>query len=85
VRRVDERVAVGDVELLVVDVVQEHVDAREVVGRQVDLLAVEALPHVVLAEHLGELQQQRARAARRVVDLVDLGLADDRDAGEQLD
>jgi hypothetical protein len=27
VRRVGERVAVGDVELLVVDVVQEHVDA----------------------------------------------------------
>ena len=41
------------------------------------------LPHVVVAEHLGELQQQRARAAGRVVDLVDLGLADHGDPGEQ--
>ena len=37
-----------------------------------------------LAEHLRELQQQRAGAAGRVVDLVDLGLADDGDPGEQL-
>jgi hypothetical protein len=75
---------VGDVELLEVDVVQEHVDAAQVVGRQVDLLTEEALPHVVLAEHLGELQQQRTRATRRVVDLVDLGLADHRDPGQKL-
>jgi hypothetical protein len=59
VRRVDQGVAVGDVELLEVHVVQEHVDPREVVGGQVDLLPVEALPDVLLAEHLGELQQQR--------------------------
>ena len=83
-RRVQQRVAVGDVELLVVDVVQEHVDPRQVVGGQVDLLAEEALAHVVLAEHLGELQQQRAGAAGRVVDLVDGLLADHGDPRQQL-
>ena len=71
----EERVAVRDVELLEVDVVQEHVDASQVERGQVDLLAEEALAHVVLAEHLGELQQQAAGAAGGVVDLVDLGLA----------
>ncbi len=80
---IGQRVAVGDVELLVVDVVQEHVDPAQVVGREVDLLAEEPQPHVVAAEHLRELQQQRPRAAGRVVDLVHLGLADDRDPGEQ--
>ena len=81
--RVDQGVAVGNVELLVVDVVQEHVDPAQVVGGQVDLLAKEPLTHVFLAQHLGELQQQRTRAARRVVHLVHFGLANHRDTGEQ--
>ena len=46
-----------NVELLVVDVVQEHVDPSQVVRGQIDLLPKEALSHVVLAKHLGELQQ----------------------------
>ena len=74
----------GDVELLVGHVVEEHVDAREVVGGQVDLLTVEPLPHLAVAEHLRELQQQRPGPAGGVVDLIDLGLAGDRDLGQQL-
>ena len=50
-----QRIAAADVELLVVDVMKEHVDATEVVGRDVDLLAEESLLHVVLAQYLGEL------------------------------
>ena len=52
-------VAVGEIEVGVVDVMQEHVDPREVVRGQIDLLTVEPLADVVLAEHLVELQQQR--------------------------
>ena len=37
----------GDVELLVIDIVQEHVDAAKVVGGEVDFLAKEALAHIV--------------------------------------
>ena len=84
VGRVDQRVAVGDVELLVRDVVQEHVDPAQVVGGQVDLLAEVALPHLAVAEDLLVLQQHRPGATGRVVDLVDLGLADDRDPGQEL-
>jgi len=82
-RRVEQRVTVREVELLVVDVVQEHVDAREVERGEVDLLAEES-PHVLLAKHLRELEQQRAGAARRIVHLRHLGLAHHGDAREQL-
>ena len=74
----------GDVELLVVDVVQEHVDPAQVVGREVDLLAEEPEPDIAVAEHPRELQEQRPRAAGRVVDLVHPGLAHDRDPSKQL-
>ncbi len=81
---VEERVAQGDIELVVADVVQEHVDTAEVVGGQVDLLPVEALAHVLLAENFGEIQQQRARTAGRVVDFVDFAFSDQGQAGEEL-
>ena len=47
-----ESVPVCDVELVVVDVVQEHVDTAQVVGGDVDLLSEESLPDVVLSEDL---------------------------------
>jgi hypothetical protein len=84
VRRIGEGVAVGDVELLEVDVVQEHVDPAQVVGGQVDLLAEVALADVVVAQDLVELEQKRTRPTGGVVHLVDLGLADHGDPGEQL-
>ena len=83
VRGVGECVAVGDVELFVIYVVQEHVDPAQVEGGEVNFLPVEALPHVVVAQYLGEFEQQRARAAGGVIHLVDLGLANHGDAGEQ--
>ena len=68
--RVGKRVPVGDVEVLEVDVVQEHIDPAQVVGGQVDLLAEEPAD-VVPADKIRELQQQRARAAGRIVDPVE--------------
>ena len=81
--RVDERVAAGDVELIEADMVQEHVDAAEVECRRIDLLTVEALADTVHTENLCELQQQRARAAGGVVDLVHARLVADDDAREE--
>lgn len=80
---VGEGVPVGDVELVIVDVVEEHVDPAEVVGGQVDLLAKETLAHHIPAQDLGSLQQQGARATGRVVDLVDLRLLPNGNTGEQ--
>lgn len=60
----------GDRDLLVVDVVEEHVDPGQVVGRQIDLLTEEPLTHIVLAQNLRELQQQRGGAGGRVAQPV---------------
>ena len=81
---IGQSVLAGDVELVKADVVEEHVDAAQVVGGDIDLLAVEATADGIAAQHLHRLQQQRAGAAGGVVDLVDLGLAHGAQAGQQL-
>ena len=63
---------------------QEHVDAAEVVGREVDLLTEKALPDVLFAEHTLHLEEQRAGAASRIVDLVDGRFADGAESRQQL-
>ncbi len=72
VLRGDQRILPHDVEFIKLNVVQEHIDAAEVVDGQVDLLPEKAPLDVVLAQHLFHLQQQRTGAAGGVViDLVD--------------
>ena len=66
-----QRVAVPDVEAVVVHVVQEHVHAAEVVGLPVDFLSVKPLHHILLAKNAEKVQEERTRSAGRVVDLVD--------------
>ena len=73
--RLGECVAEGDVELVVADIVKEHVDTAQVVGGDIDLLPEEAFPHVFRTKYLGELQKKGAGAARGVIDLVHGGLA----------
>jgi len=82
--RLGQRVAELDVELVVVDVVQEHVHPRQVVRGVVDFLPIEAFFDDVVVELLLGLQQQRAGTAGRVVDLVDAGLPMHRQSGNQL-
>ena len=52
-----QRIAQCNIELFVVDIVQEHVDAAKIVGGNIDLLPIESLTHILLAEHFGEFQQ----------------------------
>lgn len=59
-------VLAGDVELIVVHIVQEHVHAAQVVRRNVDLLAVEALPDILETQDLRRLQQQGAGTTGRI-------------------
>ena len=81
---IDQRVAVGNVEMVVVHIVQEHVDAAQVVRGQVLLLAEKPLPDLILAQHFDGLQQQGTGTARWVVDLVHFALAMGGDPGQQL-
>ena len=55
---VDERVPMRNVEVVEVDVVQEHVDAAEVVRGDVLILPVESVADVLPADDLGEFQQE---------------------------
>ena len=48
----DQRVSVRDVKFIIVNIVQEHIDAAEIVGRDIDLLPVKALPDVAGAKDL---------------------------------
>ena len=59
----DQRIAVGDVKFVVVNIMQEHVDAAEVVGRDIDLLPIKSLPDIAEAEDLRCFQKQRTGTA----------------------
>lgn len=73
-----KRVFVGDIEFIVIDVVQEHIDTAKVVCRQVYFLSEKALPHVFFAENFCKLQQKRTRTASRIVNFIDFGFSDNR-------
>ena len=62
---------------------QEHVDPAEVVSRDIDLLAEESITDLIAAKDLFRFQKERARTASRIVDLVDLCLADGSESGQQ--
>ena len=54
--RIGQRVAACDVEIVEVDVLQEHIDAAKIVRRDVDFLPVEAVSHILLTKNFGKLQ-----------------------------
>ena len=64
-------VALLDVEMVVVDIVQEHIHTAEVISLQVDFLTEEAVDDIPCAEYLLELKEQRTAPTGRVIDLVD--------------
>ena len=78
-----QRVAQLNIELVVVDVVQEHVHPCQVIRGVVDFLAVEPVFDDVFVKLFLGLQQQRAGAARRVIDFVDAGLLVQGQLGNQ--
>ena len=82
--RIRQGILTGNGELIEADLMEEHVDAAEVVGRDIDLLAEEAVLDTVLAEDLHRLQQQGAGTAGGVIYLVDLRLPHRAQPGQQL-
>ena len=79
----NQRILMRNIEFIKINIVQEHIDTAQVVGRQVDFLPEEALTDILFAQNLRRFQQQGAGAAGRVIDLVDLGLAHNGKAGQQ--
>ena len=72
----------GDIKLLIVDVVEEHVDPAKVVVGKINLLSEESLSDLLLVEYLGKLEEKRPGTARRIIDLVHLVLSDGGDLGQ---
>ena len=61
--RADQGILPHDAEFVKFNVVQEHIDAAEVVSSQVDLLPEETALDVFLAQNFFHLQKQGAAAA----------------------
>ena len=70
--------------LVVVDGVEKHVHARQVVGGVVDFLPKEAFFDEMIVKLLLSLKQERTAAASGVVDFVDARLSVGGDACEEL-
>ena len=56
--RVSQRVAVSNVEFIIIHIMQKHIDTAKVVGRDVDFLPEKALSHVFFTEYLCEVKQK---------------------------
>src|SRR3989338_302055 len=67
---IHKRVAVSNIKMIVVDVVQKHVDTAEVVGSEIDFLPKETLTNIFFTKDFSELKEQRARTAGWIVDLI---------------
>lgn len=80
----DKCILTDNAEFVKFDVVQEHIDATQIVGGQVDLLSKKSALDIVLTKNFFDLQQQRTAAAGRIVHLVDAGFSDGAQTGEQL-
>ena len=82
--RIGQRVLTGNVEFVKFNVVQEHIDAAQVVRCDVDFLSKETIAHGIPSQHLFCLQQQRTGTTGRVIYLVDFLLAYGTQPGQQL-
>ena len=73
-QRIGQRIIAGDIKLVITYIVQEHIDTAQVIGGNVNLLPIVADTDALRPQNLGSLQQQRARTAGGVIDLVHLFL-----------
>ena len=74
----------SNVKFIKFNIVEKHIDAAQVVRCDVDFLSKETIAHGIPSQHLFCLQQQRTRAAGRVIDLVDFLFAYRTQPGQQL-
>ncbi len=54
-----KRISVSNIKLLVVYVMEEHIDTTEIVGCDVDFLTEKSLTYILFSENLCEFEEQR--------------------------
>ena len=64
--RTDQRIFTGDVEFIEADIMQEHIDAAEIVRRDIDFLPVEAIADRISPQHLFGFQKERSTPTCRI-------------------
>src|SRR5699024_6416148 len=78
-----QSIAEGNIVICIVDIVQKHINSRQVVGGQVDFLAKVAITDSTLTEHLLEFQEQRSRPNRWIIDFVNGFFSDHCDSCQE--
>ena len=73
-----------DIEIIKVYIMQEHVDAAEVVSGRINLLTEILKIRILLTNGLSKLKQQRTRTASRVVNFIDARIIPRSQSGQQL-
>ena len=81
--RRQQGIFMGNVKLIKINVMQEHIDTAEVVCSQVNFLTVKSLTDILFAKNFRRFQKQRTRTASRVINLVDLCFPSDSHTSQQ--
>lgn len=74
----------GNVEFVIANIMEKHIDTTEVVCSNIDFLTKEALPYVFPADEFSCLQKKGAGATGGVIDFIDFLFVTDGNAGQKL-
>ena len=74
----------GNVEFVVSNIMEKHIDTAEVVCSNIDFLPEEALPYIFPADEFPCLQKKGAGTTGGVIDFIDFLLVTDGNAGQKL-
>ena len=80
--RMQQSIPVGNIKLIIANIMQEHIDTAKVVRGQVEFLAKETLTDIPFTEDFCRFQKQRTRTAGGIIDLIDLCFPDNRNASQ---
>ena len=58
--RIDQRIPMRDIEFIITNIMQKHIDPTEIIRRNVDLLAIKALTNVFPAKNFGRFEKERS-------------------------
>ena len=84
VLRMRECISMSYIKLLIIDVVEKHIDTTEIVGSDIDLLPEKPLTYIFFSENFRELQEERSRTTAWIIDFVHLCFSDRCDLSKEL-
>ena len=61
-----KRIAMGNIKLVVINIMQKHIDTAKIISCNIDFLSKKSLTHIFFAKNFGKFKQQRSTATRGV-------------------